>query len=216
LKPSPNLDVSLTKWENCLFKLLVFHFLNAGGDYILNKEFEMSSQQHQQQESNVIQGQTNVNASQLEFESFKLEYGHLAEGYRHNYQTIWQAGSVFMAISAALLVLGSSTVNHPSGIDQLIKWIWPLPFFFWWLGIFTPMDRYGKLKLQRLQELEKLTQNNSERWPHRMENFTYENRLIKRQKLICFPTLRVGHMVDIFALIILLVWIGLIVFETVL
>ena len=82
-----------------------------------------------------------------EFDLIKLEYEQLAESYRHTYQTIWQAGSVFTAISAALLVFGSIENGVPGKIYFLTKLFWPLPFFFWWLGVFTPMDRYGKIRI---------------------------------------------------------------------
>ena len=143
----------------------------------------------------------------LRFEVFKLEYENLAEGYRHTYQTIWQAGSVFMSVSAALLAFGSG--GTAGKMVTVIQWIWPLPFFFWWLGIFTPMDRYGKLRLRRLKELEKMTQDNPELWGHGMCHFsTVESSSPgkKRQKLVLFKKLHVGWMVDIFGIIIALAW----------
>ena len=133
-----------------------------------------------------------------ELDLFKLEYEHLAAGYRHTYQTVWQAGSVFMVISAALLAFGAGDQATNTGLAALIKWIWPLPFFFWWLGIFTPMDRYGKIRLQRLQELETYAQNHGS-WTYKMRHFTYDGELRKRQKLFVFSQLRVGYVVDVFA-----------------
>lgn len=141
-----------------------------------------------------------------ELELFKLEYEQLAEGYRHTYQTVWQAGSVFMVISTVLLALGATDYAEAHGFELLIRWIWPLPFFFWWLGIFTPMDRYGKIRLQRLQELEKYTWDNC-KWSYQMRHFTYNVQLRKRQKLFVFSKLRVGYVIDVFAIVFASVWI---------
>lgn len=142
----------------------------------------------------------------FKLEIFKLEYQHVAEGYRHTYATIWQAGSVLTAISAVLLAFTGSPPTNPSA--DLVMWIWPLPFFFWWLGIFTPMDRYGKLRLKRLAELEDLTHNENASWGHAMNHFRdMEGKLGKRQKLLSWKNLRVGYMVDVFGITILITWI---------
>lgn len=145
-------------------------------------------------------------SANADLELFKLEYEHLAAGYRHTYQTVWQAGSVFMVISTALLAFGASEQATTTGLAALIKWIWPLPFFFWWLGIFTPMDRYGKSRLQRLKELEMYTQNHGS-WAYKIRHFTYDDELKKRQKLFVFRQLRVGYVVDTFTVVIACVWI---------
>lgn len=150
-----------------------------------------------------------TNEDNFKLELFKLEYQHLAEGYRHTYATIWQAGGVLTAISAALLAFkGSPGINSST---NLVMWIWPLPFFFWWLGIFTPMDRYGKLRLQRLQELEELTQKEGKfaYWGYEIKHFAYMSEKLKTtQKLLSWAKLRVGYMVDVFGIIILITWIA--------
>jgi len=142
----------------------------------------------------------------LEFEVFKLEYKNLADGHRHTYQTIWQTGSVFTAISAALLAFSTLFYSTSANIELLIRWIWPLPYLFWWLAIFTPMDKYGKLRLQRLRELEELTQKKE--WGHKMKILEYSEVLTKRQKIICLPKFKVGQGVDIFSIIIIIIWVS--------
>lgn len=86
-----------------------------------------------------------------------VEYEQCMESYRHTYATIWQAGALFAAISAAIVALGGSdsgaTGFHvPAAIEVLA----PLPFLFWWLGIFRPMNRYGELRNDRLAQIESL------------------------------------------------------------
>lgn len=143
-----------------------------------------------------------------ELELFKLEFEHLAQGYRHTYQTIWQAGSVFVAISAGLLVFGSSEALESTQTTLVVRLIWPLPFLFWWLGVFTPMDRYAKFRLQRLAELERRAKDH---WRYEMQHFSEvdEAALPKRQKLISMRKLRVGYMVDVFGVLIVLAWLYL-------
>lgn len=145
----------------------------------------------------------------LRFEVFKLEYENLAEGYRHTYQTIWQAGSVFMSVSAALLAFGSG--GAVGDMTTIIRLIWPLPFFFWWLGVFTPMDKIAKKRRRRLEALEKITRDDPGFWGHKMNHFSADfdapDTKKKRPKLILLKNVHVGWMVDIFGIIIALVWI---------
>jgi hypothetical protein len=85
------------------------------------------------------------------FEAYMTEYQQCYESYRHTYATIWQAGSIFVAASAAILGIAAS---GEGGIDPLVQVIAPLPFLFWWLGVFRPMNRYGELRSERLAGLE--------------------------------------------------------------
>lgn len=139
-------------------------------------------------------------------ELFKLEYQQLAESYRHTYATIWQAGSVFTAISAGLLAFGVRADLNSQQL-KLIMIFWALPFLFWWIGIFTPMDRYGKLRFERLRTLENgLLQHG---YYYRMNHFSlaYTSTLGWKQKLISFSWIRVGYAVDIFAIATIAVWV---------
>jgi len=86
-------------------------------------------------------------------EVYLAEYAECQESYRHTYTTIWQAGSIFVAASAAILGLAAS---GSGSIEPLVQVIAPLPFLFWWLGIFRPMNRYGELRSARLAEIEEL------------------------------------------------------------
>lgn len=72
------------------------------------------------------------------------EYGECAASYRHTYATIWQAGGILGAASAALLAFSQGWV-------QLIA---PLPILAWYLALFLPMDAYGELRSRRLEEIE--------------------------------------------------------------
>ncbi len=85
------------------------------------------------------------------FEAYLAEYQQCHESYRHTYATIWQAGSIFVAASAAILGIAASGKD---GIDPLVQVIAPLPFLFWWLGVFRPMNRYGELRSERAAEIE--------------------------------------------------------------
>lgn len=80
-----------------------------------------------------------------------MEYEQCMESYRHTYQTIWQAGTVLVTASAAIVALAASR----GGVDPIAQVIAPVPFLFWWWGIFRPMNRYGERRSKRLAELEK-------------------------------------------------------------
>ncbi|OXY99963.1 hypothetical protein BEK98_01845 [Streptomyces diastatochromogenes] len=68
------------------------------------------------------------------------------ESYRHTYATIWQAGGLFVAISAGVLALGKGSY---------IVALAPIPIAFWYFGIFLPMNRYGEIRNARLVDIEK-------------------------------------------------------------
>lgn len=77
------------------------------------------------------------------------EYEQALGTYRFTYHTIWQAGSVFITASAAIAAIAAS---HDEGIAIFA----PLPFLFWWLGIYRPMNRYGELHGDRAAEIEEI------------------------------------------------------------
>lgn len=87
-------------------------------------------------------------------EALLIEYRECMESYRHTYATIWQAGGIFTAISAAVIaLLALSSISDPSTL-RLFTILAPVPFLFWWRGVFTPMNRYGELRNDRLKEIE--------------------------------------------------------------
>lgn len=84
-------------------------------------------------------------------EAYLTEYRECMESYRHTYTTLWQAGGIFAAISAALV---SFAEKGGSGITPLIQVLSPIPVLFWWRGIFIPMNRYGERRNTRLVQIE--------------------------------------------------------------
>ena len=85
------------------------------------------------------------------FDGYIAEYEECGASYRHTYSTIWQAGGLFGVISGALIAVGST---EGGGIDPLIQVLAPLPFLFWYLGIFRPMNKYGEWRSERLVDIE--------------------------------------------------------------
>ncbi|GAC1617832.1 MAG: hypothetical protein NVS4B7_10160 [Ktedonobacteraceae bacterium] len=106
-----------------------------------------------------------VPATTLSSEAFKayiVEYEQCMDSYRHTYATIWQAGAIFSAISAAIVAFTSSVGGGvgSSGIPPFIQVLAPIPVLFWYHGIFRPMNRYGELRSDRLVELENILNSN--------------------------------------------------------
>lgn len=98
--------------------------------------------------------------------AFLVEYEQCMESYRHTYTTIWQAGALFAAISAAVLAFGTrggttilvTLIGSRPAADGGEFWLTalaPVPFLFWYLGIFLPMNRYGEVRATRLADIEK-------------------------------------------------------------
>lgn len=134
------------------------------------------------------------------------EYSECMESYRHTYQTIWQASSFFIAVTAALIAY-STYINNLT-----LKLISFIPYIFWWLGIFTPMDRYGKIRFNRLVKLENIINSlipnlniNHFRLLNKEQYFTNKHKLFFKKLYI-----PVGIWVDLFVLIIILTWIFMI------
>ncbi len=84
-------------------------------------------------------------------EVYLKEYEQALGTYRFTYKTIWQAGSIFIGASAAIAAVGL-TGGGGEGLTLLMAA--PLPFVFWWAGVFMPMNRYGELHGTRAAELE--------------------------------------------------------------
>jgi hypothetical protein len=78
------------------------------------------------------------------FEGYLKEYEQCMESYRHTYETIWQAGALFGAISAAI-------VSFAEGDLALLA---PIRIIFWYWGVFLPMNGYGEMRNDRLVEIE--------------------------------------------------------------
>ncbi len=71
------------------------------------------------------------------------------------YSTIWSAGALFTAATAGLLVVA----GLQSGPIRAALVFAPLPFLFWYLGLFRPMNRYAELRTKRLESIEVLLSN---------------------------------------------------------
>lgn len=88
--------------------------------------------------------------------AYLTEYSECMSSYRHTYQTIWQVGSFFAAISAGMFAF-----SNADGGDNWAMALAPLPLILWWLGVFEPMNRYGESRKRRLEAIERLL---SEQW----------------------------------------------------
>ena len=142
--------------------------------------------------------------SEEAFDAYKLEYEQCMESYRHTYDTIWQAGGLFSAISAAIIALATSNA---------LKLFFPLPVILWFLGIFIPMNRYGEWRAQRLANLESLFNNSISGL--QMSHFTdYDNRRKQNQWLnLLKGKWRVSHVVVLFGVLLIAVQVYLILFN---
>lgn len=148
---------------------------------------------------------------------YLIEYEQCMESYRHTYETIWQAGSIFAAISAAVVAFSSSSIIGNGSIPPLIQVIAPLPVLFWYHGIYRPMNKYGELRNDRLVELEGILNDNivglQMNHYHRFSRFRKGETVFKR--ILKFKWLwrpRVHEIITIFGFIIscteiYLVWI---------
>lgn len=92
-----------------------------------------------------------MDAQEQRLETYRVEYEQCMESYRHTYETIWQAGAVFAAISAGIVAFGG---GDDGDLDPVIQLLAPLPFLFWYLGVFRPMNRYGERRSDRLKAIE--------------------------------------------------------------
>jgi len=130
------------------------------------------------------------------------EYEQCMECYRHTYATIWQAGALFTAISALMVPLMGSinTSNNASEISRFILVIAPLPFLFWVLGIFWPMNAYAEKRAKLLANMEQWL---NKRLPGlKMEHFREYNEM-RRKPLRERKRLRVHQVVYFFAFLVL-------------
>jgi hypothetical protein len=82
-------------------------------------------------------------------QAYLTEYQQCMESYRHTYQTIWQVGSIFAAITGGLFAFTGEAEGLPPG--QVFA---PVPLLFWYVGVFLPMDQYGEVRRKRLVALE--------------------------------------------------------------
>jgi hypothetical protein len=160
-----------------------------------------------------------------------VEYEQCMESYRHTYQTIWQAGALFAAISAAVVAIaakggGSSIViaMHASRATYVASssssafWVSaaaPIPFLFWYLGIFLPMNGYGEVRAERLADIEKALSNGTPGLD--MAHYSSYNRSRKParglRRLVAFDRtkLRVHEVVNAFCIGIVLIDVLLVV-----
>lgn len=77
-------------------------------------------------------------------------YRECADSYRHTYQTIWQAGTVLIALSVAVLAFAARAGQE----FWWSAWFAGLPFLFWFYGIFLPMDDLGHRRWATLKGME--------------------------------------------------------------
>jgi hypothetical protein len=110
-------------------------------------------------------------------EVYLKEYEQALGTYRFTYQTIWQAGSIFISASAAVAAIAAT---RRGGVDPAVLACAPLPFLFWWLGVFRPMNWYGEIHSTRAAELEVIL---NARVPElRMNHFTTFDLIRKKDK----------------------------------
>lgn len=89
--------------------------------------------------------------SEQKVTAYLTEYEQCQESYRHTYQTIWQAGAIFVAVSAGIVALWDKS----KGFSPWMIILAPLPFLFWYVGIFRPMNKYGELRRGILRDIER-------------------------------------------------------------
>lgn len=123
------------------------------------------------------------NESQLQM--YLTEYKDCADSYRHTYQTIWQAGAIFIAASSIIV----AWALRGTGFTPLPALLAPLPFLFWFLAIFLPMDAYGHFRSEHLEEIEEKL--NSPPYCLSVSHYTKYNRLREAKKLGVGITTRV-------------------------
>ena len=109
--------------------------------------------------------------------AYLVEYQQCMESYRHTYATIWQAGSVFAAASAALIAFSSKSTD--GALPWWIQLLAPMPIIFWWWGIFWPMNRYGEWRSSRLKTLEGLLSEGGAASDLHMEHYRHFDRARK-------------------------------------
>lgn len=101
--------------------------------------------------------------------AYLVEYEQCMNSYRHTYTTIWQAGAIFAAISAAIIAF---TAKSGGGtIPWWIQLLAPIPVLFWWWGIYRPMNRYGEWRSARLKSIENILSQGGAALDLDMEHF---------------------------------------------
>lgn len=144
-------------------------------------------------------------------EVYLKEYEQVLGTYRFTYQTIWQAGSIFISATAAIAAIA---LTRDGGVDSAALAAAPLPFVFWWLGVWGPMNRYGEMHSTRAAQLEEIlswsvpgltmthfTTFNAKRKEHTVKWF---KRVVREGK----P--RVSEIVNAAGLLMLAIWAALI------
>jgi hypothetical protein len=134
------------------------------------------------------------------------EYEQCMGTYRFTYQTIWQAGSVFTVASAAVIGIAAA---GGGGVDPAALLIAPLPFLFWWLGVFRPMNRYGEVHSKRCARLEEilsaripeLEMNHFRKFDSMRKRFTFKERVMTR---LVFKEPRVHEVVNVVGCLLIL------------
>lgn len=86
-----------------------------------------------------------------QLQAYLTEYRDCAESYRHTYQTIWQAGAIFIAATFVIIAL----VEKNIGFTPFTVLLAPIPFLFWFLAIFLPMNAYGEFRSGHLVTIER-------------------------------------------------------------
>jgi hypothetical protein len=83
-------------------------------------------------------------------ELYRMEYVQCVSCYQDLYNSIWRIFSYVSAVTAAVLVFGTKYLTISGTV--LVSTI---PLLIWFLFIYLPMDKYGRLRTKRLAEIEK-------------------------------------------------------------
>jgi hypothetical protein len=83
-------------------------------------------------------------------ELLKHEYQTLAGRYENIYKAIWQNFSFVSIVAAGILTFASNALQTWAAI-----FLAGLPFVFWFLGQYVPLNRYGEDAREELGKIEK-------------------------------------------------------------
>lgn len=153
-----------------------------------------------------------VSLSEEALKAYLTEYQECMDSYRHTYTSIWQAGAIFAAISAAIVAFtkGSGSTDGSVNIAPWVQVLAPIPLLFWWWGVFMTMNKYGEERNDRLVEIEERLSEPTipglEMWHFRRFSRNRKNESIWR-RILKFKWLwrpRVKEVVTIFGMAILL------------
>lgn len=82
---------------------------------------------------------------------YKLEYQKCVDRYDNIFKAVWTNFSYMAIVTGAILTFGGTKFSAEATIA-----IACVPLIFWYLASFLPMNRYGDGAIKRLDELERL------------------------------------------------------------